>query len=296
MARMRSWLFVPGDSTRKLDKAHGCGADVIIVDLEDAVLPQAKEIARGITRSWLTGLRTEPASDQVPVWVRINPVDTPLWRDDLAAVMPGRPDGIVVPKLTSPEQLNTVSGEIYGHEQRVGLRANATQLLALVSETPQSAANLAAYANPAISLPRVIGLTWGAEDLSATIGATRKRDGSGNWTDLFRMVRAQTLLAAHARGLAAIDTLYDDFRDLDGLKRTARAAYADGWTGMMAIHPDQVAVINQAFMPGHAELAHAYAIIAAFEENPGAGAVQLDGRMIDRPHLAAARALIERAM
>ena len=296
MTKLRSWLFVPGDSARKMDKARDCGADVVIIDLEDAVLPQAKEIARRTTAEWLTGYRGDGSKDAAQFWVRINPVETPLWREDLAAVMPARPDGIVVPKCEGPEQLRLVAGEIYTHEQRSGIAPNATRLLVLVSETPQSAATIAAYADPQTTLPRLVGLTWGAEDLSAAIGATRKRDKDGNWTDLFRMVRAQTLLTAHARGLAAIDTLYDDFRDLDGLKKRARNAYADGWTGMMAIHPDQVPVINAAFMPSEAELAHALAIVAAFDDNPGAGAVQLDGKMIDRPHLAAARALIERTM
>jgi len=285
---MRSWLFVPGDSQVKLDKAAGLGADVVIVDLEDSVAPPAKPTARMLARSWLQAQPGAPFGR----WVRINPLDTPLWREDLAAVMPGRPDGIVVPKAAGPEQLQALAAELYEMEGRNGVQPGATRILPLVSETPAAALGIASYAG--FSLPRLAGLTWGAEDLSAAIGASRKRDSRGYWADTFRFVRAQVLLAAHARGVAPIDTLHADFRDLEGLERIAADSYADGFAGMLAIHPGQVAVINAAFTPGEEEIAGARAIVAAFSANPGAGTLQLDGRMIDQPHLEQARRLLER--
>lgn len=285
---IRSWLFVPGDSQAKLDKVAGYGADVVIVDLEDAVAPPAKPAARLLTNSWLHAHAGAPFSR----WVRINPLDTPLWREDLAAAMPGRPDGIMVPKATGPEQLQVLAGELSVQEQRHGIAPGSTRILPLVSETPAAALGIAAYAGAA--LPRLAGLTWGAEDLSAAIGASRKRDDRGYWADAFRYVRAQVLLAAHARGVAPVDTLHADFRDIAGLERIAADSYADGFAGMLAIHPSQVPVINAAFTPGEEEIANARAIVAAFSANPGAGALQLDGRMIDQPHLEQARRLLER--
>ena len=290
---MRSWLFVPGDSQPKLDKVASLGADVVIVDLEDAVAPPAKPAARLLANSWLeTHGRQILAGGGFGRWVRINPLDTPLWRDDLAEVMPGRPDGIMVPKAAGPEQLQVLAAELAQFEQRNGMQPGATRILPLVSETPAAALGIASYASA--SLPRLAGLTWGAEDLSAAIGANRKRDERGYWADAFRHVRAQVLLAAHARGVAPVDTLHADFRDLEGLARIAADSYADGFTGMLAIHPSQVSVINAAFTPGEAQIAQARAIVAAFSANPGAGALQLDGRMIDQPHLDQARRLLER--
>lgn len=290
---MRSWLFVPGDSQAKLDKVAGLGADVVIVDLEDAVAPPAKPAAREMARNWLETHRERgAAAERFGRWVRINPLDTPLWREDLAAVMPGRPDGIMVPKAAGPEQLQRLSTELEQHEQRLGLTAGATRIVPLVSETPAAALGIASYASA--DLPRLAGLTWGAEDLSAAIGASRKRDERGLWADAFRYVRAQVLLTAHARGVAPIDTLHADFRDAEGLARIAAESYADGFAGMLAIHPSQVPVINAAFTPGEAEIAQARAIVAAFGANPGAGALQIEGRMIDQPHLEQARRLLER--
>jgi citrate lyase subunit beta/citryl-CoA lyase len=286
---MRSWLFVPGDSEKKLGKVAGCGADVVIVDLEDAVAPQAKGAARDLAHAWLSTQRRAGAPCQL--WVRINALDTPLWRDDLDAVIVAAPDGIVVPKANGPAQLQMLSAELHDREQRHGLPLGRTRLLPLVSETPAAAIAIAAYA--ATTLPRLAGLTWGAEDLSAAIGASRKRDAQGRWTDAFRMVRAQVLLTAHACKVAPIDTLHADFRDLAGLEPVARESHADGFAGMLAIHPDQVAVINAAFMPSEEEIAEARRIVAAFAAEPGAGALQLDGRMLDQPHLHQARRLLD---
>ncbi len=289
---IRSWMFVPGDSEKKLAKAPELGADVLIVDLEDAVAPEAKETARTLAREWLDYMVQH--YPQQACWVRINPLDGGLWRDDLRMVMPGKPAGVMVPKASGPEQLRTLAAELYEVEQRSGVEPNSTRILPLVSETAHAALTLTAYGDPTNAMPRLLGLTWGAEDLSAAIGASRKRDGNGVWTDLFRMVRAQVLLTAHAGGIAAIDTLHADFRDEDGLRRVARESYEDGFAGMLAIHPAQVPIINAAFTPSEAELAEAQAIVDAFAAAPGVGAVQLDGRMIDQPHLDQARKLLAR--
>ena len=206
--------------------------------------------------------------------------------------MPGRPDGIMVPKAAGPEQLQALAAELYESEQRNGVQPGTTRILPLVSETPAAALGIASYVGA--PLPRLAGLTWGAEDLSAAIGASRKRDTRGYWADTFRYVRAQVLLTAHARGVLAIDTLHSDFRDLEGLQRIAADSYADGFAGMLAIHPSQVPVINAAFMPGEDEIAQARAIVNAFSANPGAGALSLDGKMIDQPHLEQARRLLKK--
>ncbi|WP_347302082.1 CoA ester lyase [Croceibacterium sp. TMG7-5b_MA50] len=277
----RSWLFAPGDSERKLAKVMSCGADVVILDLEDAVAPANKARARAIAAEWLP--------ENPGAWVRINPLDGPLWLDDLTTVLPAAPAGIMLPKAAGPQDvahLATAIGERAGD-------AAGPLILPLVSETAAAALTIANYAtNPP---PRLAGLTWGAEDLSAVLGATRKRDGRGQWTDTFRMIRAQVLLAAHAAGVAPIDTLHADFRDSAGLGRIAAESSADGFTGMLAIHPDQVPVINDAFSPGAEQIAEAEAIVAAFAASPDAGAVQLDGRMLDQPHLALAKRVLMRA-
>ena len=286
----RSWLFVPGDSERKLAKAASTGADAIIVDLEDAVAAEARPAARGLAAEWLAAHRPQVAQHKLERWVRINPLDTPYWRDDIVAIMRGAPDGIVLPKASGPEQLRQLAAEIYELEQRNGVSSGSTRIVLLVSETAAAALTIPAYVGA--SLPRLGGLMWGAEDLSAALGAGRKYGDDGNWTDAFRMVRATVLLTAHACGVAAIDTLHADFRDEAGLTRMARAARADGFSGMLAIHPGQVPVINAAFTPSEEELAGARAIVAAFAANPGAGVVSLDGHMLDRPHLVLARRML----
>lgn len=284
---IRSWLFVPGDSDRKLAKAPDTGADAIIVDLEDSVAPGGKVAARQVAHDWVAGRSGQPGP---AAWVRINALDTEWWRADLEAVMPAAPAGIMLPKAAGPSAVQTLAGELYELEQAHGITPGTTRILPLVSETPAAALGIPAYADA--SVPRLAGLTWGAEDLSAAIGATRKRFDGGGWTDTFRMVRAQVVLAAHARGVEAVDTLHADFRDEAGLKAAAEAARADGFTGMLAIHPAQVAVINAAFEPSAAERAEAEAIVAAFAAAPDAGTLQIDGKMIDRPHLTLARRVL----
>ncbi|MCA1661092.1 MAG: CoA ester lyase [Novosphingobium sp.] len=286
----RSWLFVPGDSERKLAKAPETGADAIIVDLEDSVAAEARPAARELAAEWLNAHRPQIATRRFERWVRINPLDTPFWREDLQAVMRGGPDGIVLPKASGPEQVRQLAAEIYELEQRNGVPSGTTRTIPLVSETAAAAVTVTAYAGA--PLPRLGGLMWGAEDLSAAIGASRKYGDDGDWTDTFRMVRATVLLTAHACGVPAIDTLHADFRDEAGLARMGAAARADGFSGMLAIHPGQVAAINAAFSPSEAELAAARAIVAAFAASPGAGVVSLDGRMLDQPHLRLAKRLL----
>jgi citrate lyase subunit beta/citryl-CoA lyase len=288
---IRSWLFVPGDSEKKLAKTTATGADVIIVDLEDSVAPANKAGARALALEWLQLHRQQLVQDRKQArWVRINALDTPYWREDLIAVLPGAPDGIMLPKSAGPEAVQQLGAELYELEGRAGIQAGTTRILPLVSETAMAALGIAQYASA--SSPRLAGLTWGAEDLSAAIGATRKREASGRWTDTFRMVRSQTLLTAHARGVPAIDTLHADFADEAGLRAAAEAARADGFAGMLAIHPAQVPVINLAFTPSEDELAEARAIVAAFSENPDAGTLQIERRMIDRPHYLLARRVL----
>ena len=288
---LRSWLFVPGDSEKKLSKAAATGADVIILDLEDSVAPANKAQARDLVVAWLGTHRAQvTGGKRQGRWVRINALDSRLWRDDLIAVLRGAPDGIMLPKAMGPESVVQIAAELYELEGRSGVQAGSTKILPLVSETAAAAVSIPSYV--AASLPRLAGLTWGAEDLSAAIGATRKRDKLGEWTDAFRFARSQTLLTAHAKGVFAIDTLHADFADDKGLKRAAENARADGFSGMLAIHPAQIPIINAAFTPSEEELAEARAIVAAFQSNPDAGALQIDRRMIDRPHLKLAQRVL----
>ena len=288
---LRSWLFVPGDSEKKLSKAAATGADVIILDLEDSVAHANKAQARDLVVAWLGAHRAHvTGGKRQGRWVRINALDSRLWRDDLIAVLRGAPDGIMLPKAMGPESVVQLAAELYELEGRSGVPAGSTKILPLVSETAAAAVSIPSYV--AASLPRLAGLTWGAEDLSAAIGATRKRDKLGEWTDAFRFARSQTLLTAHAKGVFAIDTLHADFADDKGLKRAAENARADGFSGMLAIHPAQIPIINAAFTPSEEELAEARAIVAAFQSNPDAGALQIDRRMIDRPHLKLAQRVL----
>ncbi len=287
----RSWLFVPGDSDKKLGKAMATGAHAVIVDLEDSVAVAAKPQARAMARDWLA-IHRQHVTENRPVarWVRINAIDTGLWREDLEVVMAGAPDGVMLPKCQGPEQFRMVAAELYELEQRNRVANGTTRILPLVSETATSALTIPSYVD--VPMPRLAGLTWGAEDLSAVLGATRKRDASGAWTDAFRFIRAQCLLTAHAKGVWAIDTLHDEFRDHAATKRAAEAARADGFTGMLAIHPDQVLIINTAFAPTAAELTEAQAIVALFAASPHVGTLQYNGRMVDQPHLRLAKQLL----
>ena len=284
--RARSWLFVPGDSERKLAKALTSTADVVIYDLEDAVQPARKDAARDLVSAQLQ--RSVPAT----VCVRINPIDTPDALDDLKAIEPALPALIMQPKVLSATCVNELAARLGRIDGKADDDPGATGIVALVTETAEMALGL-----PAVSRwnPRVRALTWGAEDLSAVLGATRTRDAQGRWLGLFEMARNQTLLAARAAGVLAIDTLYADFRDSSGLAAHADAACRDGFDGVMAIHPAQVMPIHEAFTPDAATLEHAKRVLGAFDAEPGAGAVQLDGRMLDRPHRVLAEKILARA-
>lgn len=271
--RLRSLLFVPGDRPDRMEKALRAGADAVILDLEDAVAPAAKPEARRHVASFLN------ANSIAKLWVRINPLETDESDRDLAAILSSHPDGIVLPKAEGGASVAELA-------RRLTERGNVTaQILAIATETPAAMFQLGTYGGA----KRLAGLTWGAEDLPAAIGAATSREPDGRFTPPYEFARSLCLFGAAAAGVAPIETVYPAFRDLDGLSAFAARARRDGFTGMMAIHPDQVPVINAAFTPSAAEVAHARAVVAAFEANPGAGALSLDGRMIDRPHLVQAQ-------
>lgn len=290
----RSWLFVPGNSEKKLSKSVQTGADVIVVDLEDSVPADAKPTARHQAASWLGAHRRMIVEHRhTGRWVRINALESRMWREDLAAVMPSAPDGIVLPKASGPEAVRQLAAEIYEFEQRNQIPSGSTKILPLVNETPHAAMTIGAY----VEAPhqRLFGLSWEVEQLAAVLGASRTRDASGSWSGAFQFARAQTLLTAHACGVVAIDTFSSDFADEEGLRAAAMAARADGFSGMLAIHPEQVPVINEAFTPSEEEVGNARRVVAAFDASPGAGVVRLDGRMIDQPQLRLAHQILEMA-
>ena len=288
---MRSLLFVPGDSPRKLDKAMGAGADVLLVDLEDSVAPTAKAAARATAAAFLA--EAVKATPRPRLYVRVNPLSSGLIDDDLAAVMRGAPDGILLPKACGGRDVTHLDAKIAVREAMEGLPDGATGILALATAT---AASLFAVGTFQGASRRLRGLPWGAEDLSADLGASRQRGPDGRFTDTFRLARSLCLAGAVAAGVAPIDAVYPAFRDLDGLAAEARDAAADGFTAKLAIHPDQVAVINAAFMPSEAEIAEARRVLAAFAAaGEGAGVVALDGGMLDRPHRLRAERVLARA-
>jgi citrate lyase subunit beta/citryl-CoA lyase len=272
-------LFVPGDRPDRIEKALHVRADALILDLEDAVAPPAKPEARRQVATFLN------ANSTAKLWVRINPLDSDESEKDLAAILSSHPDGIVLPKAEGGASVAELT-------RRLTERGNATaQILAIATETPAAMFQLGTYGGS----KRLVGLTWGAEDLPAAIGAATSREPDGRFTPPYELARSLCLFGAAAAGVAPIETVYPAFRDLEGLAAYAARARQDGFTGMMAIHPDQVRVINAAFTPSEAEVAHARAVVAAFEANPGAGALSLDGRMIDRPHLVQAQRTLSAA-
>ena len=273
--RLRSLLFVPGDRPERFAKAAASGADAVILDLEDSVAAAAKPAAREAVAQWLR----EPAA--VARFVRVNPLGTAGIADDIAAARGA--DGVMLPKAERAEDVATLVA---------AMGAQAVPVLPVATETPLAVFGLGGYRAVA---DRLAGLTWGAEDLPAAIGAATAREADGRYTAPYEMVRTLALMGAHAAGVAAIETVYPAIRDMDGLAAYAARGARDGFTGMMAIHPAQVATINAAFSPDEAALAAARAIVAAFAANPGAGALQLDGRMIDAPHLKQAQAILARA-
>jgi len=303
---LRSLLFVPGDSERKQAKALASSADALILDLEDSVaetqLPDARVRVREALFSRSRGAGAEAARDSTArpqLWVRVHSVSSGMLLEDLVAIFPGAPDGLVLPKVSSAAEIVQLDRELSALEAKEARPIGVTKLIIIATETPHAVLNLPSYpqvlaAEPAAAA-RVTALTWGSEDLSAAIGASGKREPSGALTSTFQLVRSLCLLTAAALGVQPVDGVYVNFRDREGLEREAADARRDGFTGKLAIHPDQVSSINAAFSPTPSELARARRIVAAFAASPQAGVLSLDGEMIDRPHLAQARRLLELA-
>lgn len=285
----RSFLFVPGDSERKLAKAQSTRADALILDLEDAVAAERLPVARAMVRDHLKA-RADRSKQQL--WVRINPLRTAAAIEDLAAIMPGAPDGIMLPKPDSAADAITLDHYLTALEAREGHKAGTTKILPVATETARAMFALDSYVG---ATRRLLGLTWGAEDLSTALGASTNRLPDGEYEFTYRLARSLCLLGARAAGVAAIDTIWVNFKDPQGLSADASAARRAGFSGKMAIHPDQVDPINAAFTPDEGELAEARRIVAAFAAAGGAGAVQLEGRMLDRPHLTQAQRLLDLA-
>ena len=285
---MRSLLFVPGDSERKLEKGFSAGADVVIVDLEDSVAPDNKPLARRLAPDVIRARR----GGGPLVYVRVNDLSTGLTDDDLAAVVPAQPDGIILPKSQGGADVQHLSTKLRVAEIENGLPDGGIRIIPIITETGLATLSTATYPNAG---PRLAGLTWGAEDLSAAIGARTARDENGRYTDVFRVARALTLLAASAAEVPAIDTVFVNFRDLDGLRADCLEAERDGFTAKLAIHPAQVPVINEVFTPSAEAVAHASAVVAAFAAAGNPGVVGMDGQMYDIPHLKRAERLLARA-
>ena len=281
-----SWLFVPADSEKKLAKASTVHADAFIIDLEDSVVSDRKQAARDMAAVFLR----DSSIDNSRLWVRVNPMNTPWFEEDLDAVIPGAPCGIVLPKCAGPADVENLSIRLRALEDEHGLAAGSTRILPLVTETPAALFTLGGYGECG---ERLAGLTWGAEDLGAAIGASAVRGASGDWTPPFAMVRHLCLFAAHAAGVPAIDTIHADFRDIEGLIERCEDARRDGFTGKLAIHPAQVKVINRTFQPSEEEIQRARRIVAQFEATPGAGVLELDGQMLDLPHLRQAERILD---
>lgn len=285
---LRSLLFVPGDSDRKLVKSEGVVADALILDLEDSVAPEQKCAARSRVRDYLASRTDRPAE----LWVRINGLDGPLALDDLVEVLAGKPAGIVLPKVRGPRDVIMLGHYLDALEAQHGIEQGSTRILPVATEVPGAIFRLGDYDSCG---RRLFGLTWGAEDLSTAVGAISNQDATGAWTAPFQLARTLCLFGASAAGVAAFDTIHVDVRDLSGLRTVCEAARRDGFAGKVAIHPDQVAVINESFTPSEHEIASARRVADLFGANPGIAALMLDGRMVDIPHLRQAEAILARA-
>jgi citrate lyase subunit beta/citryl-CoA lyase len=286
---MRSLLFVPGDSARKLEKAMQSGADALILDLEDSVAPSGKAAARKVTAEFMAATASEPKRPRLIV--RVNALTTGMTDGDLDGVMAGAPDAILLPKTVGGADVAHLGAKLAVREAEFGLADGATGIIALATETAQGVFALGTLAGAS---RRLSGVTWGGEDLSAVVGAEANRGTDGLYTDPYRIVRALALLAAAAAEVDPIDSVYTNFRDLEGLAAECREARRDGFVAKMAIHPAQVPVINEAFTPTAETIARARRIVEAFEANPDAGVVGIDGEMVDMPHLKRAQRLLAR--
>jgi citrate lyase subunit beta/citryl-CoA lyase len=293
MPVLRSLLFVPGDSDRKQAKALGSGADALLLDLEDSVAAARLPAAR---KRVCELLESQADRSRQQLWVRVNALSSGLLLQDLVAVLPGSPDGLVLPKASSPAEIVEVGNYLSALEAREHRPPGSTRLLVIATETPQALLTLGTYGQvlgaAARTHERLAGLTWGSEDLCAAMGITHKTDRQGSLTFTFQLARSLCAVTASALGVQAIDGVYLDFRDTEGLKRDIESARRDGFTGKLAIHPDQVGPINDAFVPGAAEVEWAQRIVAAFAASPDAGVMSLDGQMIDKPHLQQARRIL----
>jgi citrate lyase subunit beta/citryl-CoA lyase len=288
--RMRSFLFIPGDSPRKLDKGMGSGTDALLLDLEDSISPRRKAEARATTAAFLKEARTEKPRPRL--YVRVNGLATGLTDDDLDAVVAGHPDGIMLPKAEGGAAVIHCDAKITAREAIHGLPDGALDIIAIATETAAALFLAGSYAG---SSQRLKGLTWGAEDLSVELGAEANRDRDGNFLAPYQLARSLCLAGAAAAQVQAIDTVHVDFRNEAGLRRECEEARRDGFTGKMAIHPAQVAAINEVFTPTAESIKRAEAVIAAFAADPGAGTIGIGGVMYDRPHLERARQLLARA-
>ena len=288
---LRSWLFVPGDSERKLERARENEADALILDLEDSVSDDRQDIARGLVRDYLLD-RKDRSRQQL--WVRINPLDNPLSLPDLAAIMAGRPDGICLPKVYSAKDVNVLGNYLSALEAREGLVIGATRILVVATETAASLLSFHTYLEGVSD--RMAAITWGAEDLSAALGASDNlHPTSGGYDDPYLMAKSFCLAAARAIDVQPVGVVYVNYRDLDGLAADCLRDRRSGFIGKIAIHPAQSAVINDAFTPSAAEIDYASRVVKVFEQNPGLGVVGLDGKMLDMPHLKQARNVLAMA-
>ena len=288
MVPLRSMLFVPGDSERKLARGAGSGADALILDLEDSVAPERTAVARDLVRDYLVA---HPDRSRQQVWVRINPLSSDKALPDLAAVVRGGPCGIMLPKTESGADVAGLTGFLSALEHRDGLEPGAIRIIPVATETAKAVFALGSYAGSSV---RLAGITWGAEDLAAALGASTNKGEAGGYAPVYELARSLCLAGAVAAEVQPIDTLFADFRDGEGLARDSRASRRQGFTGRLAIHPDQVAPINAAYTPDAAEVAHARRVVEAFAA-AGTGVVGLEGKMLDMPHLKQAWRVLEMA-
>jgi citrate lyase subunit beta/citryl-CoA lyase len=284
---MRSLLFIPADSEKKLAKGLSSGADCLILDLEDSIAPDSKQKARGQALAFLTTALREPSRPRL--YVRVNGLKSGLTEADLDAVMQAPPDGILLPKSINGASIQHLGALLAVKEAEHGLADGATRIMAIATETPASIFNMGSYASAS---HRLEGLTWGAEDLSVSLGAETNRGADGAYTFPYVLVRSLTLFAAASAGVLAIDAVHGNFRDLARLRFECEEARRDGFAGKMAIHPAQIEIINEIFSPTEASIAKARAIVAAFEAEPHAGVINFEGEMLDVPHLTKARRLL----
>ncbi len=288
--RMRSWLFAPGDSAKKMGKAESSAADIALLDLEDSVSPDNKPSARQMVAEVIAA-----SPNKTRLWVRINPISGHDCIADLAAIIPAQPGGVFLPKAEGAADITQLHHYLTALEAANGIPLGRTLIAALVTETAAAMFKTGDYAGHYPGRERLVAMSWGAEDLSSALGAREQRGADGEYAHTYEMARSLCLVGASAAGVAAIETVQPEFRDLDALAARARRVRAAGFRGMLAIHPAQVDPINEAFTPSAEELAHARAVVQAFADHPGAGVVALDGAMLDRPHLALAQRLLAEA-